>query len=133
MAAAYWPVASSRAMASMSVWSRKVIADCMACERPAPPVMTLSFQPWKWPLRRRIFSRPVAARETRAAIMVASVPEEVKRTFSAEGSRRWMAAAHWSSRSVVPLAWVPRSIWRWTAATRSGWAWPKRSAPWPIT
>ena len=57
-----------------------------------------SCQPWKWPLKRSSVSRPVKARASRTAISVASVPEEVKRTRSADGTRRWMARAQAISR-----------------------------------
>ena len=66
-----------------------------------------SCQPWKWPLKRSSTSRPVKARASRTAISVASVPEEVKRSRSADGTRRWMARAQAISRGWLAPNWVP--------------------------
>ena len=54
----------------------------------ATETRTLSWVPWKAPSNLAIFGRPVNARATRTAFMVASVPEFVKRTCWSEGIRR---------------------------------------------
>ena len=59
----------------------------------------LSFQPWKCSRSLSSFERPVAVRASRAASIVASVPEATKRTFSAEGINSTTSAAHSTSRS----------------------------------
>ena len=46
------------------------------------PCVMWSCQPWKWVRKRTTFRRPVAARATRSARWVASVPDEVNRTRS---------------------------------------------------
>ena len=61
------------------------------------PEAIWSCQPWKWVRTRMIFVRPVAVRARRSPSRVASVPEEVKRTFSAEGTRAWIFCAQRSS------------------------------------
>jgi len=47
-----------------------------------------------------IFARPVAARARRTADMVASVPEETRRTFSTAGTQQVMSSASSTSRAV---------------------------------
>ena len=54
----------------------------------------LSFQPWKFWLKRTSVRLPVNARASRTAIIVASVPELVKRTDSADGIRSVTRCAH---------------------------------------
>jgi hypothetical protein len=56
--------------------------------------------PWYAPANFSTASRPVAARATRIALMLASVPEEVIRTISAAGTRSTTAAASSDSASV---------------------------------
>src|SRR2546427_1668492 len=59
-----------------------------------------SCQPWKWPVNLTILVRPVAARATRIARCVASVPDIVKRVSSAHGTRHLaMRVARAATRS----------------------------------
>jgi hypothetical protein len=69
-----------------------------------------SCQPWKWPLKRSRVSLPVKARARRTAIRVASVPEEVKRSRSADGTRRLTALAQPISRGWLAPNWLPSCI-----------------------
>jgi hypothetical protein len=55
----------------------------------------------------QITSRPVAARATRMASMVASVPELVNRSMSS-WNRRQISSAKATAGSVVTAKWVPR-------------------------
>ena len=68
----------------------------------------------------------------RMAIMSASVPELLKRTFSAQGTSSVTSSPHLISMSVEALQWVPMAIWSWTALTTAGWLWPRISAPCPV-
>jgi hypothetical protein len=68
-----------------------------------------SCQPWKCPWKRSNVARPVNARARRTAIIVASVPDDVKRTRSADGTSRWMARAHSTSRLWLAPKCVPAS------------------------
>jgi hypothetical protein len=61
--------------------------------------------------------------------MLASVPEEVIRTISTEGTRRAISSASSTSASVGAPNVVPCSAAATTAASTSGWAWPKMSGP----
>src|SRR5438874_895551 len=61
----------------------------------------------------------------------ASVPDEVKRTRSAEGISRITASAQRISSSWLAPKWVPRSSWACTAAMTSGRQWPSNIAPCP--
>ena len=90
-----------------------------------------SCQPWKWVRTRRIFVRPVAVRARRSASSVASVPEEVKRTFSAEGTIDWIFCAQRNSPVWLAPKCVPQASASATAAITSGSLWPSSSAPWP--
>jgi hypothetical protein len=63
------------------------------------PTATPSAQPWKWPVNFTSFGRPVAARASRMARCVASVPDIVNRTISAEGTSRVIQSAHSTSSS----------------------------------
>ena len=63
------------------------------------PAVTPSCQPWKWPTKRTTFGLPVKARARRSASCVASVPEAVKRTRSAQGTSRLTSSAHRTSSS----------------------------------
>ena len=60
--------------------------------------------------------------------MVASVPEETRRTFST-GVRPTIASASSTSLRVGVPYDVPRLTASCTAASTSGWAWPSRSGP----
>jgi hypothetical protein len=64
--------------------------------------------------------------------MVASVPEEVKRTLSTDGIDAAIRSAHSTSRRLPAPKWVPRCSCRSTASTTVGWAWPRSRAPWPM-
>ena len=77
------------------------------------------------------FGRPVKARASRTAISVASVPEEVKRMRSQDGSMRRICAAHSTSRGWLAPNCVPSPAASAIAAVTSGCAWPRISAPWP--
>jgi len=61
---------------------------------------------------RKTFSRPVAARQSRSACIVASVPEPVNRTMSAQGSSSQIRAAR------VPWYSVSKAH-RWPIASAS--------------
>ena len=82
-------------------------------------------------MKRTIRSRPVKARARRSAISVASVPDEVKRTRSADGTRRWTASAQAISSAWLAPNWVPRDSAAVTAAVTTGLPWPRIRAPWP--
>ena len=62
------------------------------------PATTESPHPWKCSAILATMSRPVAARASRSASMVASVPDEVKRTRSTEGTAAAIRSAHSTSR-----------------------------------
>ena len=72
------------------------------------------------------------ARAMRMARCVASVPDMVKRTSSAQGTSLFTSSAHRTSSSWQAPTWVPRAICSCTARTTAGWQWPRKSAPWPI-
>ena len=59
-----------------------------------------------------LVSRPVAARASRTAVIDASVPDETRRTISAEGTRSTTSAASSTSASVGAPKLVPRSAAR---------------------
>ena len=94
--------------------------------------VTASCQPWKWSRSLAIRSRPLAARARRRASIVASVPDEVKRTRSTEATMAAIRSAQSISSSLPAPKWVPRSTWARTAPTTAGWAWPSSRAPWPM-
>ena len=77
--------------------------------------------------------RSVYARARRAASSVASVPEEVKRTFSAEGMSCTTRRAQSASNAWLPPRWVPLPTCSATAAVTAGWACPSSRDPWPMT
>ncbi len=66
--------------------------------------------------------RPVKARATRIANIVASVPEFVNRMSSIEGSRPRISSASSISVSVGALKAEPFRTCRSTASTTAGWA-----------
>src|SRR5439155_8584297 len=74
-------------------------------------------------------SRPVAARATRTADIVASVPLETSRTRSIPGSASTIRPASSTSPSVGAPKVVPLAAAAVAAATISGWAWPNSSVP----
>jgi len=70
----------------------------------------------------RIASRPVTARATRSALIVASVPDETKRTISTLGNASTISSASSvSSGDGMPYD-VPRWSCRAIAATTAGCA-----------
>ena len=77
-----------------------------------------------------ILSRPVAARATRIASMVASVPEFTNRIWSS-WKREQISSASATVFSVVTAKWIPRSATRRIASTIFGCAWPTTLTPKP--
>jgi len=69
-------------------------------------------------------SRPVAARASRTAVIVASVPEEVMRSISTPSNRRVTSAASSTSAAVGAPKLVPFAAALATASSTSGWACP---------
>jgi hypothetical protein len=61
------------------------------------PTSSPSCQPWKWQVNFTNRFLPVKARARRTAMCVASVPEAVKRTLSAHGTRRHTHSPHSTS------------------------------------
>ena len=92
---------------------------------PLTLTITQSWVPWYAPSNFAIFCRPVNARASRTAFIVASVPEFVKRTVSTDGTRRFRSSASLTSCSVGPGNDSPCSAASWTAFTTSGGAWPR--------
>ena len=74
-------------------------------------------------------SRPVAARASRIALIAASVPEEVMRSISTDGTRRATSSASSTSAEVGAPNVVPFSAAAATAASTGGKAWPWISGP----
>ena len=68
--------------------------------------ITVSWCPWYEPSILTMTSRPVAARATRMASMVASVPELAKRTLSSS-KRRQISSASATVVGVGAAKWVP--------------------------
>ena len=99
----------------------------------SPPSAAASCQPWKWPSILTTRSRPVEARATWRASIVASVPLLVNRTSSAEGTSPHTRSAHSASSSCDEPACSSRWAARLTASTIAGGLWPSSSAPWPMT
>ena len=65
--------------------------------------------------------------------MDASVPDEVMRTISADGTSAQTSSASCTSASVGAPKLVPAAVAAWTADTTSGWACPAISGPQDIT
>ncbi len=65
----------------------------------------------------------------RKARCVASVPDMVKRTISADGTSLQISSAQRISSSWQAPRWVPRGVCSWMALTTAGWQWPRKSAP----
>ncbi len=61
--------------------------------------------------------------------MVASVPELVKATRSAQGIASTITSAQRTSFSWAMAKTVPLRIARSAASTTTGWAWPRISGP----
>ena len=92
--------------------------------------ITESWWPWYEPSTLTMSSRPVAARATRIALIVASVPEFAKRTFS-KRKRRQSSSANSTMSSVGAAKCVPVRAARVIASTIFGWAWPTIMQPKP--
>jgi hypothetical protein len=73
--------------------------------------------------------RPVAARASRSADIVASVPEETRRTISSDGTASTMRSASSTSASVGAPYTVPRRSARSTASSTTGWRCPRIIGP----
>ena len=68
---------------------------------PLPPAASsASVAPWKLPWKITMRSRPVTPRARRTAVLVASVPEFIRRTRSQLGTRSLIASASFISRGV---------------------------------
>ena len=80
-----------------------------------------------------IRSRPVAARATRTALIVASVPELTKRTRSTDGTRRQTSRPSSTSCAVGAPKLVPRPAAPRRARVSSGGACPWMSGPHDMT
>jgi len=74
-------------------------------------------------------SRPVAARASRIALIVASVPLFTNRTISTDGSAPTSRDANWVSASVGAPKLVPRPIALDSAATTRSFVCPAISGP----
>ena len=74
-------------------------------------------------------SRPVTARASRSALIVASVPEEVMRIMSTAGIRAHTSSASSTSPAVAAPKLVPRAAASVTASITAGCAWPWISGP----
>ncbi len=74
-------------------------------------------------------SRPVAARASRMAVIVASVPEEVMRSMSTPSIRRVTSTASSTSPTVGAPKLVPLPAASPIAFSTCGWAWPWISGP----
>ena len=62
-------------------------------------------------------------------MLVASVPEFIRRTRSQLGTRSAIASASFISRGVGAPNDVPSGAAGCTAAVTAGWAWPRITAP----
>ena len=69
------------------------------------------------------------ARARRSAVIVASVPVETRRTFSAGGTRERISSTRSVSVSVGAPKLRPRPAASRTASTTSGCAWPSSAGP----
>ena len=88
---------------------------------PLPPVTSnASVAPWKFPANVTIRSRPVTPRASRIAVLVASVPEFIRRTRSQLGTRSAIASASFISRGVGAPYDVPSTTAADTAAVIAG-------------
>ena len=76
-----------------------------------------------------ILSRPVNPRASRMALMQASVPLLVIRTFFTLGTRSQISRAIVTSSGLGMPKLVPRSAAAFTAAMILGWAWPRMAGP----
>ena len=76
-----------------------------------------------------IRARPVAARASRTAAIVASVPELTRRTISMDGTRRAIASAMSTSSAVGAPNASPDASCRSIAAITAGGRWPRIIGP----
>ena len=74
-------------------------------------------------------SRPVTARASRIALIVASVPDEVMRSMSTAGIRVLTSSASSTSPAVGAPKVVPSAAASVTASSTAGCAWPWISGP----
>ena len=109
-----------------------------ACSRPPTESafgttenITVSWWPWYEPSILTMSSRPVAARATRMASIVASVPELANRTCS-RPNRRHSSSANATVTSVVAAKCVPLGAARSIASTTLGCACPTTMHPNPL-
>src|SRR6185503_5893712 len=91
---------------------------------------TESWWPWYEPSILMILSRPVAARATRIASIVASVPELTNRICSS-WKRSQIASASATVSGVVTAKWIALLAALVSASTILGWAWPTTLTPKP--
>ncbi len=91
---------------------------------------TESWWPWYEPSILMILSRPVAARATRIASIVASVPEFTNRICSS-WKRSQIASASAMVSGVVTAKWIAFCAALVSASTILGWAWPTTLTPKP--
>ncbi len=73
--------------------------------------------------------RPVAARTSRTALIVASVPLFTNRTTSIDGSAATISSASSASAAQHAPKLKPRAAASATARTTAGWAWPTTAVP----
>ena len=98
---------------------------------PAVENSTLSWAPWYAPSNLTMISRPVAARASRMAWRVASVPVLVNRIASMYPTAALTFSAASISRLVVMANVVPSAAASATADTTAGWPWPRITGPNP--
>ncbi len=97
---------------------------------PLPPAASnASVAPWKLPWKMTMRSRPVNPRASRTAVLVASVPEFIRRTRSQLGTRPLISCASSSSPGVGAPYDVPPAAAVVMAAVTEGWACPRMIAP----
>ncbi len=71
----------------------------------------------------------MAPRASRSALIAASVPDDVNRSRSIDGSAARIASPSSISRGEVAPRAKPSSAAARTASTTSGWAWPRIAGP----
>ena len=90
---------------------------------PLPPAASnASVAPWKLPWKMTMRSRPVNPRASRTAVLVASVPEFIRRTRSQLGTRLLISSASSSSPGVGAPYDVPPAAAAVMAAVTTGCA-----------
>ena len=133
--------AKAASSASASLWATTVVSAAEASGTPGLPAIpsvatpepadTRNESPWPWypPAVLTIRARPVAARASRIADIVASVPELTKRTISIDGTIETIFSASLTSSSVGAPNEDPCRIERFNAFLRKSGMWPKRCGP----